>query len=167
MSWTEKQAKALADKILSYSRAPECEVSLQQWRSSYTRFAANEVTTAGSSLDLRIQVQSRGNRRAGTATVNDTSPAGLEQAVRTSEELWAVASEDPELVEGLGRQRYPGIKAFHAETARAGAAERRAGVKAALDLARAGKLATSGFFENRASYSAVANKKGNFAFFPA
>jgi predicted Zn-dependent protease len=167
MAWTEKQARTLADKILSYSRAPECEVTLQLGSSSYTRFAANDVTTAGSTLDLRITVQSRGKERVGTATVNDTSPGGLERAVRVSEELWAVAPADPEFVEGLPRQRYPAIDAFHPDTARAGALERRPGVKAALDLARASKLAASGFFDTGATFSAVANKKGNFAFFTA
>jgi predicted Zn-dependent protease len=161
--WTEKQARALTDRILSFSKAPECEVTLSQFRSSYTRFAANEVTTSGAVDDLRIHISSRGGGRSGSVTLNDPDPDALKQAVARSEELMAISPVDPEFIEGLERQKYPAIKAFHPDTAKAGAADRRAGVKAALDLARAGNLAASGLSENGASSSAIANKKGNFA----
>ena len=166
MSWTEQQARALAGQILSYSRAPECELTLALRRSAYTRFAANDVTTAGSIQDLRITITSRGKRRSGTTAVSDTAPEVLQRAVALSEELMALAPEDPEFVDGLPAQRYPAVTAFFAETARAGAVERRAGVKAALDLARrrSQPLQASGFFENGSQYTAVANKRGNFGF---
>ena len=164
MSWTERQARALADQILGYSRAPECELNLALVRSGYTRFAANDVTTAGSVQDLRVTITSRGNRRSGSTTVNDTTPEVLQRAVALSEELMGLAPEDPEFVEGLPAQRYPTVQAFFAETARAGAGERRSGVKAALDLARRGSLQASGFYENGSRFTAVANKKGNFGF---
>jgi len=165
MSWTEKEAKALASKILSYSRAPECELTLSLWKSSYTRFAANDVTTAGSALDLRVHITSRGNGKSGSTSVSDTAPDVLERAVKMSEELMAISPEDPEFVEGLPAQKYPAIKAFHPETAKAGAAQRRDGVKAALELARQTRLQAAGFSETGASYTAIANKKGNFGFF--
>jgi predicted Zn-dependent protease len=165
--WTEKQARALTDRILSFSRAPECEISLSQFRSSYTRFAANEVTTAGAVDDLRIHISSRGGGRSGTVTVNDPDPEALRAAVARSEELMAISPVDPEYIEGLERQKYPAIKAYHAETARAGATDRRPGVKAALDLARAGNLAASGLSETGATTSVIANKKGNFGWSPS
>lgn len=167
MSWTEKEAKALAQRILSFSRAPECELTLSLFRRSYTRFAANDVTTAGSTLDLRVNVTSRGNGKSGTTSVSDTAPEALERAVKVSEQLMALAPEDPEFVEGLPAQKYPTIKAFHPPTAKAGALERRAGVKAALALARTTRLQASGFYETGATFTAIANKKGNFGFFPS
>src|SRR4051812_8336631 len=163
--WTEKQARALTDRILSLAKAPECEVAVTQIRSAYTRFAANEVTTAGAVDDLRISISSRGNGRSGSVSINDPDPEALRRAVARSEELMAIAPVDPEFIEGLDRQKYPTIKAFHPETARAGAADLRPGVKAALDLARTGNLAASGLAEAEATGSAIANKKGNFAFF--
>jgi predicted Zn-dependent protease len=165
--WTEKQAKALTDRILSFSKAPECEVTVSQFRSSYTRFAANEVTTSGAVDDLRIQISSRGGGRSGSVTLNDPEPDVLAKAVTRSEELMAISPVDPEFIEGLDRQKYPAIKAFYKDTARAGAADRRTGVKAALDLARSGNLASSGLSETGATVSAIANKKGNFAWHQA
>src|SRR5688572_21401566 len=143
MSWTEKQARALAEQILSYSKAPECELSLQLTRTAYTRFAGNDVTTAGSIQDLRVGITSRGQGRSGSTAVSDTSPEVLQRAVALSEELMSLAPEDPEFVEGLPAQRYPTVRGFFAETARAGAAERRGGVKVALDLARRDSLQAS------------------------
>jgi predicted Zn-dependent protease len=163
-AWTEKLSRDLAKKIFSFSKAPECELSINVRRTSYTRFAANDVTTAGSAQDLRLTITSRGKGRSGTVTVNDTAPDVLRKAVARSEELMAIAPEDPEFVEGLPAQSYPAIQAFHETTAAAGAAERRPGVKAALDLARGKTLAASGFYETGARWNTVANKKGNFGF---
>jgi predicted Zn-dependent protease len=167
MSMTEKQARALCNQILASSRAPECELTVTASRSAYTRFAANDVTTAGAVQDLRVHITSRGNGKSGSATVSDTAPEVLKRAVALSEELMALAPEDPEFVEGLPAQKYPAIAAFHAGTAKAGAAERRPGVQAALEAARRTQLQASGFWETGAAYTAIANKKGLFGFFPS
>jgi predicted Zn-dependent protease len=167
MAWTRDEAKRLAEKVLSYSKAPECEVWLESSRAGHTRFAANDVTTSGSADDLTIAVVSRGGGKSGTVRLNATDPAELQTAVARSEEVMAAASVDPEWMEGLPPQKYPEIKAFYAATLKAGAPERRGGVQAALDLARGKKLNASGFSENTARWSALANKKGNFGFFTA
>jgi predicted Zn-dependent protease len=164
MSWTEKEAKALASQILSQAKAPECEVVLSRWQSSHSRFAANEVTTAGSVTDARVQISSRRQGKVGEATTSDLSPESLKAALRLSEQLMDLAPPDPEWVEGLPAQKYPTINGFHAPTASAGAAQRLRGVKAAIDLARAEKLQGAGFFESDARYTAIANKQGNFCF---
>jgi len=165
MAWTRDEAKKLADGILSHSKAPECEVWLDLTQSGHTRFAANDVTTSGSARDLAIAIVSRGDGRSGTIRVNDTDPAALKAAVARSEEVMAAASPDPEWVEGLPPQKYPEIRAFDEATAKAGAAERRAGVREALTLARGKKFNASGFSETSARWSATASKKGNFGFF--
>jgi predicted Zn-dependent protease len=164
MSWTKPDVKKLSDRILSFSKAPECEVALAETSITHTRFAANEITTSGAARDLSISITSRGVGRSGTVRVNDLDPEALRKAVALSEELMRSATPDPEFVEGLGPQAYPEIHSFHAETARAGAIEHRPGVKAALDEARAKKLVASGFSEAGLTTSAIANKKGNFGF---
>jgi predicted Zn-dependent protease len=165
MAWTREDAKKLAEKVFSYSKAPECEVWLEATQAGHTRFAGNDVTTSGSARDLTIAIVSRADGRTGTVRVNDTDPAALKTAVARSEEVMAAANEDPEWVEGLPPQKYPEIRAAHEATMKAGAPERRNGVKAALDLARGRKLAASGFSETTSRWAALANKKGNFGFF--
>jgi predicted Zn-dependent protease len=164
MSWTTPDAKKLSDQILSFSKAPECEIALAETSLTHTRFAANEITTSGAARDLSVSITSRGEGKSGSVRVNDLDPDALRKAVALSEELMRSATADPESVDGLGPQTYPEIRSFHQETARAGALEHRPGVKAALDEALARKLTASGFSETGVTISAIANKKGNFGF---
>lgn len=164
MSLKREDAKRLTDSILSYSKAPECEVVVDLTHAGHMRFAANDVTTSGSARDLAIAITSRGGGRSGTTRVNDTEAEALKRAVARSEELMRAASVDPEFVEGLPAQQYPEIRGFHDETMKAGALERRDGVAAALKLARDRKLNASGFSETTSRWTAIANKKGNFGY---
>ena len=164
MGWTRQQAKALADQILSYSKARECEVALEELRAGYTRFAANDITTSGTSRTLNISVTSRDGRRSGTSHASDNDPSVLKSTVRRSEELMEASSEDNEYVEGLEPQKYPEIRAFYEETDNASAKDRAAGVKKAIDLSRSKGLEASGFLETISRWDAIANKKKNFGF---
>jgi predicted Zn-dependent protease len=150
--------------IFSLSKADECEAAFDVSGTAHTRFAASEVTTSGTARDQSISITSRGKGRSGTVRLNETDADALKRAVARSEELMAVAPVDPEFVEGLGPQRYPVIEAFHKTTAEAGAVDRRASVRAALEAARSRKLDASGFLEIEARWSAIANKRGIFGF---
>jgi predicted Zn-dependent protease len=165
MSWTPDQAKALAERILSFSKAPDCEVFLRLSQTGHTRFAANEITTAGMVRDVSVAITSYDEAgKSGSTSTVELDESLLREAVAKSEALMAAAQPDPEHVESLPPQDYPTIPAFDDATASAGPVERRDGVKAALDLARAKGLNGSGFFETGARWLAVANKKGNFGF---
>ena len=164
MTWTSEKARALCDRILSFSKAGECEVSLRLADEGHTRFAADEVTTAGTARTVEVQITSREGGRSGSTTTDELDDSLLREAVARSESLMAAARPDPEQVEGLGPQDYPAIPAYDEATASAGPARRRDGVRPALDRARARGLDGAGFFETSATWAAIANKKGNFGF---
>jgi predicted Zn-dependent protease len=164
MSWTSEQARSLAEKILSFSKAAECEVSLRLSQTGHTRFAANEITTAGMVRRVGVVITSREGGKSGSTMTDELDDSLLREAVAKSEVLMAAAQPDPEQVESLGPQHYPTIPAFDDATVATGPMERRDGVKAALDRARGHSLYASGFFETGARWSAIANKKGNFGF---
>jgi predicted Zn-dependent protease len=164
MTWTSEKARALCDRILSSSKASECEVSLRLTEEGHTRFAANDVTTAGMAHTVTVHITSREGGRSGSTTTDELDDSLLREAVARSEALMAAARPDPEQVEGLGPQHYPEIPAYDEGTSSAGPARRRDGVKPALDLAQAKGLNAAGFFETTAGCSAIANKKGNFGF---
>jgi predicted Zn-dependent protease len=164
MSWTSEQAKSLAERILSYSKAPDCEVALALSQAGHTRFAANEITTAGMVRNVSVMITSREGGKSGSTTTDELDDSLLREAVARSDAIMAAAQPDPEQVESLGPQDYPTIPAFDDATAAAGPVERRDGVKAALEQARGNGLNASGFFENGARWLATANKKGNFGF---
>jgi predicted Zn-dependent protease len=161
---TAKDARALTDRILSFSQAEECEVTVEAVTSAHTRFAAGDVTTAGSAATLAITITSRGRRRSGTVQASDTDAASLERAVRRSEEILALVPESPEWVDGLGPQSYPAIEAYDAATAGAGPVARGEAAGAALAAARAAKLDASGFLSTDVTAAAIANRKGLFGF---
>ncbi len=164
MPLTQQQAKTLAEQILGYSRAKECEVVLDETRESFTRFAANEITTSGSSRTVSVSVTSRDGQRSGTAHASGTEADALKEAVRQSEELMEASSPDSEYVDGLGPQKYPEIRAFYDETEKVTARDRAAVVKRALDASRSRELQASGFLETISHRHAIANKKKNFGF---
>jgi predicted Zn-dependent protease len=164
MSWTQDHARALADKILAMSKAPASEVSLSLRTLGHTRFAANDVTTAGMSTNLSITITSIDGGRSGTVTADTTDEAGLRDAVARSEALLATARPNPESVDPLGPQPYLSIPAYDDATADASPVVRSRGVKVALERARGRRLDASGFFETGARWSAIANSKGNFGF---
>ena len=164
MSWTRDQARALTDRILSFSKAEECDVSLGLSREGHTRFAANDITTAGTAQTVTVSVTSNEGGRSGTATTEELSESALRNVVGLSETLMAGARPNPEHVADLGPQEYPAVAGFDEATALASPVERRDGVKAALDRGRGRELLASGFFETGAYWSAIANKKGNFGF---
>jgi predicted Zn-dependent protease len=164
MGWTKEQARALAERILSDSKVSDCEVFLSLSQRGHTRFAANNVTTAGSDETVSIAITSRDGGRSGSTSLDFLDEAALKSAVARSEELMAASPPDPEAVEALGPQKYLEIDAFDEDTARSDPVKRRDGVKQALDRARSERLTASGFFETSTHWLALANKKGNFGF---
>ena len=87
MSWNPDQAKALAERILSFSKAPECEVSLRLSQTGHTRFAANEITTAGMVRDVAVAITSHDAGKSGSTTTVELDDSLLREAVAKSEAL--------------------------------------------------------------------------------
>jgi predicted Zn-dependent protease len=164
MNWNRDEARKTIEKALSFSTAGDCEVSLEGGISSHTRFARNEITTSGFTEDLRLTITSRKDGRSGTIATEDLSPEGLRAAVARAEELRALMPADPEAVEVLPKQDYPALEKYDEASARARAADRAAGVKATLTLARKKKLMAAGFFQNTLAHRAIGNSKGNFGY---
>jgi len=53
---TKQDAKNLADKILSYSKLPECRVTIFSSENVFIRFANNGITTSGYTLTHSISI---------------------------------------------------------------------------------------------------------------
>ncbi|HUC80361.1 MAG TPA: DNA gyrase modulator, partial [Flavisolibacter sp.] len=75
---TEQEAKSLIDKILSFSKADEVNITLNGGRSGNIRYARNTVSTNGETDNLSIAVTSVYGKRSGTATGNEFNDAALE-----------------------------------------------------------------------------------------
>ncbi|MFN3382496.1 MAG: PmbA/TldA family metallopeptidase, partial [Runella zeae] len=103
---TEAEAKALLQKVLSYSKADECEVNLLGETRGNLRYARNEVSTSGALTNKNLAVQSAFGKKVGVATIDEFDDASIEKVVRRSEELAKLAPENPEYMGVLEPQQY-------------------------------------------------------------
>src|SRR5687768_528072 len=103
---TKDQAETLLKKVLSYSKADECEVNLAGTTNGNIRYARNAVSTSGSRSQINLAVSSAFGKKLGVATINELDDVSLEKVVRRSEELAQLAPENPEFVSFLGPQKY-------------------------------------------------------------
>ena len=162
---SQAECRKLAERALGFAKVEDAAVSLVFEQSSNTRFANNEVTTSGATESISVVVSATQENRTGRVSLNETSDAALEAAVRRAEELAAVLPPDPEYVGPLPPQKYLDITAFDEATAGFGAPERVTGVRAVVEPAAKEGLNSSGFFSNGQSVRCVANRAGNFGWF--
>ena len=164
---TEAEAKALLQKVISYSKADECEANLSGQAGGNLRYARNEVSTSGSLITRNLQVQSSFGKKVGIATIDEFDDASLEKVVRRSEELAQLAPENPEHVGVLGPQQYLKSNGFFDSTAKITPDTRADAVIKSLQLSREQNLVGAGFLQDTYGYSAMMNSKGLFAYYPS
>lgn len=162
---TEDECKAILKKTLSYSKADECEVSLNGSDSANIRYARNSVSTAGALSSTSMAISSAFGKKLGIVTLNEYTDEAIKSAVKRSEELAQLAPENPEYMPFLGPQTYaPAAKTFVPETAAVTPAQRTTMVAQSLDVAKENKLTAAGFLQNSAGFSAMMNSRGLFAY---
>ncbi|WP_431292422.1 TldD/PmbA family protein [Pedobacter sp. P26] len=162
---TKAEAKALLTKVLSYSKAEQCEVNLNCSDSGNLRYARNAVSTSGGISANSLVVSSAFGKKLGTATINEFDDASLEKVVRRAEELAQLAPENPEFMPFLGPQEYgPDSPTFSPATAAVTPKDRADAVQASLKQAMDNKLNAAGFLSNSVGCAALMNSKGLFAY---
>src|ERR1700755_589940 len=114
---SKQEAQALLKKVLSYSKADECEISLSGREGGNIRYALNAVSTAGDTSSLGLAVSSTFGKKSGTATIHEFDDASLEKVVRRSEELAQLAPENPERMPVLGPQTFKEAITYNEKTA--------------------------------------------------
>jgi len=164
---SEKEAKEILEKALSYSKADECEVSLEDEISGNVRYARNTVTTSGAAETLSLQIQSSLGQRSGSTSINEFDTASLEKAVQRSEELARMAPENPEYMPFLPPQIYQPTAAYFSSTADLRPADRAQAAGKSILPCRQKNLVAAGFLSNRTGFSARMNSHGLFGFHPS
>ena len=167
MSLTRTEAREIVDRVLKLAKADETTVSINGDRDANLRFARNEVTTSGDVDNVTLNVRSSFGKRSGGAQTNQFDNESLERVTRRAEEIARFAPEDPEHMTLLGEQTYADLPAFDAATAEA-SPDYRANIAAkAIDMAKKKDVTIAGFLTNGASFSALGNSKGLFAYHSA
>jgi predicted Zn-dependent protease len=156
--------QALTAKLLGFARADETRVSVSSGARGNTRFAVNQVSTAGDAYDAAVVVRSTFGRRSASASTNRLDDAALRSVVERAEALARLAPEDPEAMPELGQQQYAEGRTYADPTAALDAAGRAAAVRAVTEPARAAGLTATGFLETQTGAVAVATSRGLFAY---
>jgi len=158
------EAEAIAKRALSFSTADECRVTVASGERSNTRFAVNQISTAGDNFNNSVTIRSVFGKKAATTTVNRLDDASLRAAVENCERIAKLAPEDPEMMPELGPQSYQEPITWNDATASLGPEARADAVRAITEPARRAGLISTGYLEAQAQSFAVANSKGLFAY---
>jgi len=160
----KEEAKRICDRVIGFSKADECSVTIHGAREGNVRFARNSISTAGLNEDMRLTVQVAFGKKSGIAQLNEFDDKSLEKAVRRAEELARLAPENPEFMPAVGKQQYKPTPTFMRSTADIDP-EFRAQVAAySIEAAKKAGLVTAGFFNDSTRFNAIANSNGVFGF---
>ncbi len=161
---TEKECRRIAERALSLAPTGEAAVAITFGQGSNTRFANNEITTSGAAESVGVVVTVTREARTGRVSLNETSDAALERAMKRADEIARALPADPEFVGPIPAQPYLKIESYDEATAKFGAADRLPGVRAVVEPAAEAGMNSSGFFTNGASVQCLANQAGNFGY---
>ena len=161
---SREEAEALTKRVLSFATAEATRVVVTSGTRSNTRFAINQVSTAGDSYNTTVNVQSVFGRRRGSVSTNRLDDASLKAAVETAERLAKLSPEDPEALPELGPQQYQESLGWSEPTASLEPTSRAQAARQITESARAAGLVATGFLEANASATALANSNGLFAY---
>jgi predicted Zn-dependent protease len=159
---TQEQTKRICDRVLSFSKADECIVTVSGSREGNVRFARNAVSTAGLADDTSIAVQVAFGNKQGTATINEFDDKSLEKVVRRAEELARLAPDNPEFMPTVGKQDYKASQTFAKATSDIDPDYRAQVAAHSIEACRKNKLVAAGFFTDSTAFQAVGNSRGVF-----
>jgi len=158
----QEETKRITDKVMSFSKADECTVTINGSRTGNIRYARNAVSTAGLVENTQLQVQVAFGKKQGTAIINEFDDKSLEKVVRRAEDLARLAPENPEFMPTPDKQAFKASNTFSKSTD-AIDPEYRAQVAAySIEACRKNKLVGAGFFTDQSSFETIANSRGVF-----
>jgi predicted Zn-dependent protease len=161
---SKEEAQAILKKVLSYSKADACEISLNGSDGGNIRYARNAVSTAGQMSVMNLAVSSTFGKKTGTATINEFDDASLQKVVKRAEELAMLAPENPEYMPPLGPQTFAESATYNEKTAAINPDSRAEMVGKSLSVSKAANLEAAGFLENATRFNSIMNSKGLFAY---
>lgn len=161
---TKEEAKKIIDKVLSYAKADETEVTLSGGRTGNIRYARNSVSTSGETNEIGLSITSVFGKKSGSSTINELDDESLRKAVARAEEIAQLAPENPEYMPMLGPQDYLESKTFVSSTDQI-TPEKRAQIAAdSIGPSREKNLTAAGYLEDFSGFVAQGNSKGLFGY---
>jgi predicted Zn-dependent protease len=158
----QDESRRITERVMAFTKADECSVTLTGSRTGNIRYARNNVSTAGLVDDAKLSVTVAYGKKQGTATINEFDDKSLEKVVRRAEDLARLAPENPEFMPAVQKQAYKPSATFSARTAAIDPELRAQTAAYSIEASRKHKLICAGFFTDSTSFEAVANSNGVF-----
>ena len=162
--FSRAEAEALSQKVIGFTTADEARVNIQSQTRGNTRFARNQISTAGDTYDANLTITVAFGKKNASATTNRFDDDSLRQTVQTAERLARLVPEDPEYLGELGPQQYLDPRLFFDSTASVTPEQRAAAINAITGPAERAGLVSTGFLDTLVGMQSVATKKGLFAY---
>ncbi|MEO8193990.1 MAG: TldD/PmbA family protein [Gemmatimonadales bacterium] len=162
---SREQSQALIDRVVKMSSADSISVNVTSGLTNNIRFAANQVSTAGSVADANVAVTSAYGPKRATVVTNNLTDEALRAMVKQSEALARLSPDDPEAMPNLGPQSIKTVNAEFASTEQLDAANLAQAALTALEPARkAGDLTAAGYLVVNTNANALGNNSKLFAY---
>jgi predicted Zn-dependent protease len=94
MLLTEKEARAICEKLLSYVKADDAVVGVTSENYGHLRFASNAFTTSGARENVSVGVTVWIDKKRGAASTNEIDDESLKATVALAEQLARISPVD-------------------------------------------------------------------------
>ncbi len=164
MLLTEKEARELTEKLLSYVKADDAMVSVGNENYSHLRFAANAFTTSGARENTTVSVTVWIDKKRGSSSTNEIDDASLRATVSQAEQLARISPVDHEYLPTLGPQVYKPVNGYAEATSNISLHDRARAINGVISGCEKAGVIGAGFHQARGLASASATKNGNFVY---
>ncbi len=162
MLLTEKEARDITEKLLSYVKADDATVNVGSENYSHLRFAANSFTTSGARENTTIGVTVWIDKKRGSSSTNEMDDDSLRAAVGQAEQLARISPVDREYLPTLGAQTYQPVDGYAEATSNISLQNRARSINDVIAGCEKAGVIGAGFHQARGSAGASATKNGNF-----
>ncbi|HEX5833829.1 MAG TPA: TldD/PmbA family protein [Pyrinomonadaceae bacterium] len=164
MLLSEKDARAICEKLLSYVKADDAAVSVNSENYGHLRFASNSFTTSGARENINVGVTVWIDRKRGSASTNEIDDESLKATVALAEQLARISPVDREYMPTLGKQIYKPVNGYAEATSNISVTTRARTINDVITACEKAKVVGAGFHQARGTAGATATKNGNFSY---
>ena len=164
MLLSEKEARAICEKLLSYVKADDAVVGVTSENYGHLRFASNAFTTSGARENVSVGVTVWIDKKRGAASTNEIDDESLKSTVALAEQLARISPVDREYMPSLGKQTYKPVNGYAEATSNISVTGRARAINEVIKACESAKVIGAGFHQARGSAGAQATKNGNFVY---
>jgi predicted Zn-dependent protease len=161
---TEKEARTICEKLMSYVKADDATVGVNSENYGHLRFAANAFTTSGARENVNVGVTVWIGGKRGSASTNEIDDESLKSTVALAEELARISPVDREYLPTLGQQSYKPANGYVDATSNISVTVRARTINDVITACEKAKVIGAGFHQARGSAGGSLTKNGNFTY---